>query len=106
MGRLNHDVKFLVRCAVFAEQNEELLKELPPPRVAAEYYCGSDVYMFQSFLVSEEAQCRKPKCESMYDVFRNIIDDETEHKKTMISCQQPEEVARQIAEARDVKCDV
>ena len=91
---------------MFAAQNEKLLKELPPPRVAAEYYCGSDVYMFQSFLVSQEAQCRSPKCETLYDVFCNVIDDETEHKKTMIACQNPTEVARQIAEAKDVQCEV
>jgi hypothetical protein len=92
--------------AVFAEQNKDILAALPPPTVAAEYYLGSDIYMFQSFLVSEGAKCRAPKCESLLDVFHNVIDDEIEHKKTMIACQSPTEVARQLAAAKDEKCDV
>jgi ubiquinol oxidase len=98
----------VMRCAgvVFADENKELLKSLPPPAVAAEYYCGSDIYMFHSFLVSPNAQCRAPKCENLHDVFQNIIDDEAEHQKTMIACQNPVEVARQIAVAKDISCDV
>jgi hypothetical protein len=30
----------------FADANEQLLKRLPPPVVAAQYYLGSDTYMF------------------------------------------------------------
>jgi ubiquinol oxidase len=31
--------------AQFAESNKEVLKELPPPRIAMEYYKGQDLYM-------------------------------------------------------------
>jgi ubiquinol oxidase len=92
--------------AVFTEQNAQLLKSLPPPMVAAQYYCGQDLYMYQSFIVSADMKCRKPKCETMYDMFQNIIDDEVEHKKTMQACQNPADVARQIAESAVVKCDL
>ena len=93
-------------CAVFADQNKDILKSLPPPRVAAEYYLGADVYMFQSFGTSEESQCRNPSCNNLYDVFCNVIDDEIEHKRTMIACQHPEEVAQQLINAKDVSCEV
>lgn len=94
------------QCAVFAEQNRELLESIPPPRVAVEYYCGKDQTMYQSFLVSAESQCRQPTCETMLDMFHNIIDDEVEHKKTMAACQDPAEVARQLVAAQDVSCDI
>ena len=90
---------------MFTEQNKEILQTLPPPRVAVEYYMGSDPYMFQEFLVSEGAKCRAPKCDSLLDTFHNIIDDEIEHKKTMKACQSPEEVARNIAESKDIVCE-
>lgn len=30
---------------------------------------------------------RRPSCNNLYDVFRNIHDDEVEHEQTMQSCQ-------------------
>jgi len=35
-------------------------------------------------------QERRPKIENLYDVFVAIRDDELEHVKTMIACQQPD----------------
>ncbi|GBF99932.1 plastid terminal oxidase [Raphidocelis subcapitata] len=70
----------------FVDANEELLKSLPPPLVAAEYYCGQDLYrMFDAFQTSDTP--RRPKVKNMYDVFANIRDDEKEHVKTMQACQ-------------------
>ena len=94
---------------VFADENEHLLKQLPPPEVAAAYYLGSDVYMFQSFQISPEAQenPRQPDCNSLHDVFVNIRDDEKEHAKTMVACQDPATIAKEIKEARpDPGCKV
>eukprot|EP00775_Hariotina_reticulata_P006705 gene6705-6926_t len=69
----------------FADANEQLLKTMPPPVVAAQYYLGSDTYMFSEFQTSQArtAQPRRPPCATLYDVFINIRDDEGEHVKTM-----------------------
>lgn len=76
-------------CAVFHEENKELLQRLPPPEVAAEYYRGTDLYMFAAFQVSSKEQDLRqyPECNNLYDVFVNIKDDENEHTKTMVACQ-------------------
>ena len=68
------------------DANEKLLKELPPPLVAAEYYLSDDLYMFDEFQTSQ-VEPRKPKCDTLYDVFVNICDDEGQHVKTMKACQ-------------------
>lgn len=87
---------------MFADENKELLEKLPPPAVAAAYYLGSDVFMFQSFQISKEAQesPRVPTCNSLYDVFINIRDDEVEHAKTMVACQDPLKIAKEIKDAK------
>jgi ubiquinol oxidase len=36
------------------------------------------------------SEFRRPKVDNLYDVFINVRDDEAEHVKTMIACQQPE----------------
>lgn len=38
----------------FADTNEEILKGLPPPIVAAKYYSSPDLYLFDEFQTSEE----------------------------------------------------
>lgn len=38
--------------AQFAEQNKDILKSLPPPSIATEYYEGVDMYMFDEFQTS------------------------------------------------------
>ncbi|GMH39800.1 hypothetical protein BSKO_07698 [Bryopsis sp. KO-2023] len=70
----------------FVEVNEELLKELPPPKVAVQYYRGDDLYMFDDFQTSGSTEPRRPSCENLYDVFKNISDDEMEHVRTMKAC--------------------
>jgi ubiquinol oxidase len=69
------------------DANEELLKCLPPPLVAAEYYQASDLYMFDEFQTAAAPGSRRPRCETLYDVFCNIRDDEGEHVATMKACQ-------------------
>ncbi|KAF6253734.1 alternative oxidase-domain-containing protein [Scenedesmus sp. NREL 46B-D3] len=72
----------------FADANEELLKTLPPPLVAAQYYLSGDYYLFDEFQTSQAGSTlRTPKCDNLYDVFINIRDDEGEHVKTMAACQ-------------------
>ena len=69
----------------FLDENEELLKDLPPPPIAVNYYKSGDLYLFDTFQTSRKGQTtlRRPPCDNLYDVFRNIADDENEHVKTM-----------------------
>uniref|UniRef100_A0A383VUK8 Ubiquinol oxidase n=1 Tax=Tetradesmus obliquus TaxID=3088 RepID=A0A383VUK8_TETOB len=72
----------------FADANKELLQTLPPPLVAAQYYLSGDYYLFDEFQTSlSGGSLRTPKCDTLYDVFINIRDDEGEHVKTMAACQ-------------------
>lgn len=71
----------------FHDENEEVLKSLPPPDIALEYYEGSEMMMFDEFQTSREARTRRPEIKNLYDVFRNIAEDEGEHVKTMGTCQ-------------------
>ena len=49
--------------AEFVEENEELLKSLPPPVVALEYYRGGDLYYFDTFQTSDRTgDPRRPSC--------------------------------------------
>ncbi|KAK3258943.1 hypothetical protein CYMTET_32035 [Cymbomonas tetramitiformis] len=73
--------------AQFADENEVILKDLPPPRIAREYYEGADLYLFDEFQTSREAKSRRPSVRHLHDVFCNIRDDEGEHVKTMNACQ-------------------
>ena len=69
---------------VFAEQNKELLKMIPPPLVALNYYKSGDLYLFDQLQTEWVGQApRRPDCNNLYDVFVNIRDDENEHVKTM-----------------------
>lgn len=72
--------------AAFLEDNRPTLESIAPPIVALNYYLGSDLYLFDEFQ-TESKTIRRPKCETLYDVFVNIKDDENEHVKTMIACQ-------------------
>jgi ubiquinol oxidase len=64
------------------------LKTQSAPQAAISYYQGSDLYMFDEFQTSVHHELRRPRVDNLYDVFINIRDDEGEHVKTMISCQQ------------------
>ena len=82
----------------FIDENEELLKELPPSLVAVEYYTmGVADPMFgeyQTASVSDSnrgGNVRKPGLDlhSLYDVFVAIRNDEGDHVHTMTSCLDP-----------------
>lgn len=72
----------------FVDENEKLLKNLPPPPVAVDYYESEDLYMYDEFQTSQLPETRRPKIDSLYDVFSAIAGDEYEHVKTMVACQQ------------------
>lgn len=71
--------------AQFFEENEDILKTLPPPLAAVAYYRGDDVYMFDAFMTAA-VEPRRPSCNNLYETFVNIRDDEGEHVKTMNAC--------------------
>jgi ubiquinol oxidase len=69
---------------IFAEQNEEILKSIPPPLVALNYYKSGDLYLFDQLQTGWSGQePRRPSCNNLHEVFTNIRDDEVEHVKTM-----------------------
>mmetsp|Transcript_12656 Transcript_12656/g.30225 ORF Transcript_12656/g.30225 Transcript_12656/m.30225 type:complete len:164 (-) Transcript_12656:2114-2605(-) len=73
--------------STFLKENKEKLEKLPAPAVAKSYYTSNDLYLFDDFQVSKKPGTRRPKCDNLYDVFQNICDDEMEHVKTMVACQ-------------------
>lgn len=75
----------------FILENGDKLKTMPAPLIAQKYYRSDDPYMYNmdSALVrgpTREAP-RQPPCDNLYDVFVNILEDEWEHVKTMVMCQ-------------------
>ena len=99
--------------AQFTEENRALLESLPAPDVAKAYYEGDDLYLFDEFQTTtlsstgevmslklekdatienaymdrKHVSVRRPKIETLYDVFINICEDEKEHVGTMNACQ-------------------
>lgn len=73
----------------FLQAEAEHLKKQPAPDVAVKYYRDGDLYMFDEFQTAHLAEVRRPKVDTLYDVFVAIRDDEMEHVKTMVACQQP-----------------
>lgn len=74
----------------FLQTEAEHLKTLPAPDVAIQYYRDGDLYMFDEFQTAHQVAERRPQVDTLYDVFVAIRDDEMEHVKTMVACQQPE----------------
>lgn len=70
----------------FFRENEDRLKSLPAPNVAKSYYKAADLYMFDEFQISKRPNTRRPPCDNLYDVFKNISEDEGEHVRTMREC--------------------
>ncbi len=46
----------------FVEENAELLKTLPPPLVALEYYKNGDLYLFDELQTTGTDPKRRPAC--------------------------------------------
>jgi ubiquinol oxidase len=74
----------------FLKEHGEELKAQSAPEIAINYYREGDLYLFDEFQTTRVPQERRPKIENLYDVFVAIRDDELEHVKTMIACQQPD----------------
>lgn len=74
----------------FLTQEEIYLKSRPAPQIAIDYYRDGDLYMFDEFQTAQSPAQRRPKINNLYDVFVAIRDDEMEHVKTMVACQQPD----------------
>lgn len=74
----------------FLNAEADALKAQPAPAVAVQYYRDGDLYMFDEFQTAHVAADRRPQVDNLYDVFVAIRDDEMEHVKTMVACQQPD----------------
>ncbi|HIK41432.1 alternative oxidase [Thermoleptolyngbya sp. M55_K2018_002] len=79
---------------LFLVQEGETLKAQPAPQVALEYYQTGDLYLFDAFQTAHRPQERRPAINNLYDVFVAIRDDEREHVKTMVACQQADQTSR------------
>jgi len=73
----------------YLENHAEMLKEQPVPAVAQKYYVEDNPFLFDLFCTVKNKDengnfsSRRPKLDSLYDVFVNIRDDEKEHWKTL-----------------------
>jgi ubiquinol oxidase len=65
----------------YLKENEEMLKGLPAPQAAIDYYVDGDMYMFDEFQTN--CEIRRPVIENLYDTFVAIRDDEAAHVETM-----------------------
>lgn len=75
----------------YLKENEEMLKGMPAPQSAIDYYVDGDMYMFDEF--QTECEIRRPTIENLYDVFVAIRDDEAAHANTMKMLQTELDVA-------------
>ncbi|MEM9508357.1 MAG: alternative oxidase [Cyanobacteria bacterium P01_E01_bin.35] len=73
----------------FLQAQGSELKVLEAPQIAVNYYRDGDLYMFDEFQTSRPPADRRPIITNLYDVFIAIRDDEGEHVKTMVACQEP-----------------
>lgn len=74
----------------FLQEFETHLKAQPAPPIALDYYRDGDLYLFDEFQTGHSPTERRPVINNLYDVFVAIRDDEAEHVKTMVACQQPQ----------------
>ena len=81
----------------FADQNKELLRKLPAPRIAKAYYESEDLYLFDEFQTASPRSSRRPTVKTLYDVFEAIRDDEGEHVATMRECQMEDSMIEDVA---------
>ncbi|MDJ0568020.1 MAG: alternative oxidase [Pleurocapsa sp. MO_192.B19] len=72
----------------FLGKNQAWLRSQPAPQIAIDYYYDGDLYMFDEFQTGHP-ELHRPAINNLYDVFISIRDDEAEHIKTMVACQQP-----------------
>jgi len=75
--------------AEFAFANKDVLKTMPVPECAQQYYLSPDMFFFDEFQSQRPKGSRRPEIQNLYDVFMTIADDEAEHVRTMRACQDP-----------------
>eukprot|EP00468_Gymnochlora_sp_CCMP2014_P004184 CAMPEP_0167748188 /NCGR_PEP_ID=MMETSP0110_2-20121227/4702_1 /TAXON_ID=629695 /ORGANISM="Gymnochlora sp., Strain CCMP2014" /LENGTH=438 /DNA_ID=CAMNT_0007633181 /DNA_START=239 /DNA_END=1555 /DNA_ORIENTATION=- len=81
----------------FADANEDLMKQLPPPAIALQYYMGGDMYLYDEFQSERQlGNERRPNITNLHDVICTIRDDEAEHVATMAACQKSDAIVRSI----------
>uniref|UniRef100_A0A7S3Y6H1 Ubiquinol oxidase n=2 Tax=Heterosigma akashiwo TaxID=2829 RepID=A0A7S3Y6H1_HETAK len=64
----------------FLNENEEMLKQMPVPKVAADYYSKDELFLG---LTTCARRAAPPALGSLYDVFLNVREDEAEHAGAM-----------------------
>jgi ubiquinol oxidase len=73
----------------FLTEHEAMLRALPVPAIARKYYVEDNPFLFDLFCTVKDVgedgafSRRRPRLESLYDVFVNVRDDEREHWKTL-----------------------
>lgn len=73
----------------YLNDHADMLKSLPVPPIARKYYQEDNPFLFDLFCTVKDVDetgkfsARRPKLESLYDVFVNVRDDEKEHWKTL-----------------------
>eukprot|EP00978_Attheya_sp_CCMP212_P016482 scaffold43225_cov59-Attheya_sp.AAC.2 len=94
----------------FVEQYGDTLEQLEAPQVAKDYYSEGDLYMFDAMHSHQtsSSSCesdlrRRPKCETLRDVFINIRDDEAEHVRTMAYLQKTDS---DLLDSGDDLCEI
>lgn len=91
----------------FLTEHEAALKAQPVPPIARKYYIDDNPYMFDQFCTVKDKDdsgafsLRRPKLETLYDVFVNVRDDEKEHWKTLCNLVQFDDM--NAVDAKNVK---
>ena len=91
----------------YLTEHAEMLKQMPAPAIAKKYYIDDNPFMFDQFCTVKNKNddgtfsSRRPKLESLYDVFVNVRDDEKEHWKTLCNLVQYDDM--QGVENKDVQ---
>lgn len=73
----------------YLTEHAAMLKSLPVPEIAEKYYIKDNPFLFDLFCTVKDKDqegkfsARRPRLESLYDVFVNVRDDEREHWKTL-----------------------
>ena len=97
----------------FLKNHESFLKSKPVPEIARKYYEQENPFMFDLYCTVKDdpntpiekqtsvSSDRRPKLETLYDVFVCIRDDEKEHWKTLCNLVQYDEM--NAVAAKDVR---
>lgn len=73
----------------YLTEHATMLKSKPVPEIATKYYIEDNPFLFDLFCTVKDKDeegnfsSRRPKLNSLYDVFVNVRDDEKEHWKTL-----------------------